>query len=40
MLLPALLAVVTLVVWMTVAVSDRIWSRMRLLPVRLHHRRR
>ena len=39
-LAPVILAVITLVVWMSVAISERLWARVQLLPVRVrnHHR--
>jgi hypothetical protein len=39
MLFPAVLALIMLVVWMTVAVSDRLWTSARLMPLPLRRRR-
>jgi hypothetical protein len=35
---PVILGVITLVVWMTVAIPDRLWARVQLLPVRVRDR--
>ena len=37
---PALLTLILVVVWMTVAVSDRLWARVQLLPVRMRRTHR
>jgi hypothetical protein len=37
---PVVLAVITLVVWMTVAIPDRLWQQLQLLPLRVRNRRR
>ena len=39
MLVLAVMAFVTIVVWMTVAVNDRLWGRVRLMPLPLRRRR-
>jgi hypothetical protein len=39
MLVPAVLTLITVVAWMTVVVTDRLWARVQLLPVRVHNRR-
>jgi len=40
MLVPAVLTLITVAVWMTVDVSDRLWAQVQLLPVRVRRSRR
>jgi hypothetical protein len=40
MLVAAVLTLITVVAWMTVEVSDRLWARVQLLPVRVRRTRR
>jgi hypothetical protein len=40
MLVPAVLTLITVVVWMTVAVTDRLWARAHLLPARVRRTHR
>jgi hypothetical protein len=39
MLVPAVMAFVTIVVWTTVAVNDRLWGHVRLMPLPLRRHR-